>query len=268
MEFWKLDGTHYLSDYKTSFINGELEHPYHLPPVRCKVCRESIGQGFTLPYICPTGLRKKFTDPADATMEEFNHITEKVKVTVKKRGLSGSLVQPWSALQPAFLDIPSKPTADFLWPGFNPVVSPRIREKLESLKVQDVAFAEVTLRKVGKRAANLPAPIPSTGEPEDIINEVPTMLLPKTKQRYFEVCIYGRSAPPPGREVLSVCSTCGTKKFNWTRGTKLIMTESLWTGHDIFILETTLHVLVTDKLKRELQKLRPTNVEFTRFPSA
>ncbi len=201
MEFWQLDGTNYVSDYKRSFINGQLEHPYSLPAVRCTVCREYMGQGFTLPYTCPTRLRKEFTDPADVTVEEFNRMAEKARVTIEKRGLSGSLVQPGGTLQPSFLDVGSKPTADFLWPGFNPLVSQRIREQLESLKVLDIAFAEVILRKVGKKAANLPPPIPSTGEPEDIVNEVPTTVLPKTKQRYFELCIYGRSAPPPGREV-------------------------------------------------------------------
>jgi len=42
----------------------------------------------------------------------------------------------------------------------------------------------------------------------------------------------------------------------------------MWTGLEIFILETTATVLVTDRLKQELQKLGPTNVEFRKYPSA
>ena len=268
MDFWKFEGTNYVSDYKTSFVNGQSEYPYRLPGVRCSVCRQYMGEGFVLPYRCPVGLHARFSDPADVTIEEFNLIAKKVKVAVEKQGLSGSLVQPGSILQPTFLDIASKPTADFLWPGFSPLVSERIREKLESLKLREIAFAEVTLRKVGKKSAKLPAPIPSTGEPEDIVNEVATIEFPKTRRRYFELCVYGRSAPPPGRELLSVCAACGGKTFNWTRGGKLIMTDSMWTGVDVFVLETTAIILITDTLKQELQKLQPTNVEFTKFPSA
>lgn len=268
MDFWQPEGTRYVSDYKSSFVNGLIEYPYKLPDVRCKVCREYMGQGSVLPYRCPIGERGRFSDPADVTLAEFNRIARKVKVAIEKQGLNGSWVQPGSVLQPAFLDIASKPAADFLWPGLDALVSPRIRAKLESLKLPDIAFAEVTLRKVGQKSAKLPPPIPSTGEPEDIVDEVPTVNFPKTGRRYFELCVYGRSAPPPGRELLSVCSTCGGKTFNWTRGGKLIMTESMWTGEDIFVLETTAIILITDTLKQELQKLRPTNVEFTRFPSA
>jgi hypothetical protein len=268
MEFWKLEGTNYVSDYKTSFINGQIEHPYSLPSVQCKVCRQSMSEDSVLPYECPTNLRKRFSDPDDVTIEEFELLAKKVKTAFQKQGLSISIVQPGCLLQPGFLDIASKPTADFLWPGFSPLVSQRIRDKLECLNLRDTALAEVTLRKVGKKSAKLAPPIPSTGEPEDIVNEVVTTRFPKTNRQYSELCIYGRSAPPPGREVLSVCSACGGKTFNWTRGGKLITTDSMWTGLEIFILETTATVLVTDRLKQELQKLRPTNVEFRKYPSA
>lgn len=65
-----------------------------------------------------------------------------------------------------------------------------------------------------------------------------------------------------------MCAACGGKTFNWTRGGKLIMTDSMWTGVDVFVLETTAIILITDTLKQELQKLQPTNVEFTKLPSA
>lgn len=268
MEFWELRGTDYASDYKREFVKGQVEHPYRLPSVRCPVCRNCSWDDNVLPYVCPSSHRKKFSDPADVTIEEFGVIAKTVKAAVEEQGLGSSLVQPGSILQPSFLDIASKPTSDFLWASLNPVVSQRIQEKLESLKVRDIAFAQVTLRKVGKKSARLAPPIPSTGEPEDMVNEVSTTEFPNSNRRYFELCIYGRSAPPPLRELRSVCPTCGSKTFNWATSRKLIMTESMWTGGDIFYLETTRTVLITDFLKQELEKLRPTNVEFTRFPSA
>lgn len=268
MQFWEIQGTDYINDYKRSFINGQIEHPYSLPTVQCKVCHRAIGEDSVLPYECPANLRKRFSDPDEVTIEEFELLAKKVRAAVEKKGIRGSFVQPGCLLQPVFLDIASKPTADFLWPSFSPLVSQRIRDKLESLNLRDTAFAEVTLRKVGKKSAKLAPPIPSTGEPEDIVKEVATTTFPKANRKYFELCVFGRSAPPPGREVLSVCSACGDKTFNWTRGGKLVMTGSMWTGLDIFILETTATILVTDRLKQELQKLRPTNVEFSKYPSA
>jgi hypothetical protein len=267
MEFWKLESPRRDNDYQDSFINGQIDHTYSLPRVECKTCGYLMGDGTVLPYKCPVGLRERFADPAEVSIDEFNVLAKKVKVAIQKKGLSPSLVQPGCCLQPSFLDIPSKPTADFLWPPVTALVSQRIWQKLKSLCLQDVAFAEVTLRKVGKKSAKLAPPIPSTGEPEDIINEVPISKFPKASPRYFELCVYGKSLPPPGRELLSVCPNCGDKTFKWTRRGKLSMTKSMWAGHEMFMLETTGYILVTDKLKDKLLELRPTNIEFTRFPS-
>jgi|WetSurMetagenome_2_1015567.scaffolds.fasta_scaffold514598_1 hypothetical protein len=268
MKFWQLGEPRYASDYQMSFVNGEIEHPYKLPFVDCGSCGQRFLADHSLPYECPASLRRKFSDPEAVTIEEFENIAEPVRRAVQKLGVSKDVVQPRCFLLPSFLDIPSKPEADFLWPSFSPLVTERVRGKLESLKIREVAFPEVTLRKLGKKSPKLPPPIPSTGEPEDIINEVSTRRFPKTGHRYFELCVYGRSGPPPGRELKSVCSRCGNKDFNWARSKELVMTESMWTGLDIFVLETTAIILVTDRLKQELQKLRPTNVEFIEFPSA
>jgi hypothetical protein len=267
MEFWKLESPRCDSDYRDSFINGQIDHTYSLPRVECKLCGYLMGDGTVLPYKCPVSLRERFTDPAEVTIDEFNVLAKKVKIAIEKRGLSPSLVQPGCCLQPSFLDVPSKPTADFLWPPVTALVSQRIWQKLKSLNLRDVAFSEVTPRKVGKKSPKLPPPIPSTGEPEDIINEVPTTKFPKASRRYFELCVYGKSSPPPGRDLASVCSNCGGKTYKYARHAKLVMTESMWTGHEMFMIETTGHILVTDTLKNELLDLRPTNVEFTKFPS-
>ncbi len=268
MKFWQLGEPRYASDYQRSFVNGEIEHPYNLPFVDCGSCGQRFLADHSLPYECPPLLRKRFSDPAPVTIEEFENIAKPIRLAVQKHGVDKDMVQPRCFLLPAFLDVPSKPEADFLWPGFWPLVTERIREKLESLRIRGIAFADVTLRKVGKKSPKLPPPIPSTGEPEDIISEVSTTKYPKTGRAYFKLCVYGRSSPPPGRELKSVCSTCGHKDYNWGRSRDLVMTDSMWTGLDIFVLETTLNILVTEKLKQELQKLRPTNVEFIEFPSA
>lgn len=268
MRFWQLARPGHTNDYQRSFVNGSIEHPYHLPFVDCQACGQRYLADHSLPYECPSSMRKAFSDREAVTIEEFENIAEPVRRAVLELGLRRDIVQPRCFLLPSFLDIPSRPEDDFLWPGFSPLVTERIREKLESLKILEIAFAEVTLRKVGLKSPKLPAPIPCSGEPEDVITEVRTSLFPKAEGNYFELCVYGRSAPPPGRELKSVCSKCGNKDFKWSRSKDLVMTESMWTGLDIFVLETTAIILVTDMLKQEIQKLRPTNVEFIEFPSS
>ena len=53
------------------------------------------------------------------------------------------------------------------------MVAERIKDLFLSSCGDDIAVCPIILRKIGRREANLPTPMPSTGEPEDIINEVP-----------------------------------------------------------------------------------------------
>ena len=43
------------------------------------------------------------------------------------------------------------------------------------------------------------------------------------------------------------------------------MRPSMWRGDDIFFLATTLYIVITDRLKRLLQDLKVTNVEFREY---
>ena len=47
----------YDSDYRYTFINGDLEHPYSLPGVDCDVCGSPWGGSRILPFECPPSLR-------------------------------------------------------------------------------------------------------------------------------------------------------------------------------------------------------------------
>lgn len=270
-KFWRLDSPNY-DDYKSAFINGGLEHPYRLPDINCDVCDGgNCGEDIVLPYECPPSWQtKRFKDPEPVTTTEFKRLAEELQSTARPpQRLPDSLIRPCCELQPCFLDVPSKPTADFLWCYLRSVVvSERIKKLIEELDIADVAFAPVTMRKVGTRSAKLPPPMPSTGEPEDIINEVAVGMMPESSPRYYEMLILAQSKPPPSRIPTSVCSACGAKKVNWTSREKLMMLPSMWTGADVFFMATTAYVLVTDKLRQHLQRLRPTNVEIKEFVGA
>ena len=176
--------------------------------------------------------------------------------------------RPGDDFQPCYLDIPSRPRADFIWGCLGSVViSERVRRLFESLRLASVSYSPVTLRKVGKREARLPAPIPSTGEPEDIIHEVPLLTRTDTVGPYFELVIQSESGNAPGAEPRSVCSGCGREIFP-DGDARFVMADSMWKGADIFFLTSTLYIVVTDRVRQALQDLRATNVQFEPFEAA
>jgi len=168
---------------------------------------------------------------------------------------------PGDAFQPCFLDVPSRPRAGFIWPSLRTlVVTERVRDLLLRLAPNDIAICPVTLRKVGARSAALEPPIPTTGEPEDIIDEMPLLDDPTTAGPYFEVVIRHESGLPPGGIPKSVCSGC--RRVDIARNRQLRMTDEMWNGQTIFTMATTCYIIVTDDCKQAIESLCPTNVIF------
>jgi hypothetical protein len=118
------------------------------------------------------------------------------------------------------------------------------------------------LRKVGTRRATLPPPVPSTGEPEDIIHEVPLSKTHTGIGPYFEMIVLRDSGYPPGAQPKSVCRCCGREEID-SNARRLVMTDEMWRGDAIFRLATTLYLMVTDDLRERIARLRPTNITFT-----
>ncbi len=266
--FWKLGGAKY-NDYKSAYINGELEHPYRLPEIKCDLCNGgNCGEDIVLPYECPPAWKsERFRDPKPVSTRQFQRLASELQASVPaKRRLPLSLIRPGCELQPCFLDIPSKPAADFLWCYIGSVVvSQRIKDLFKELKISGVAFAPVTLRKVGTRSARLSPPIPRSGEPEDIIREVRTVANPNLHCRYYELIVHAQSQRPPGAEPTEVCEACGSLTIDW-RKRRLLMLPQMWTGAEVFCLATTAYILVVDRVRQQLQRLGATNLEFEEYP--
>jgi hypothetical protein len=196
--------------------------------------------------------------------EEHRRLQEKVLELANAEGKPFIDVGPGYRFPPLFFDVPSRPRADFLWPFGGLLVSGKIRDLLVDLCRDDVATFAVILRKVGKRNAKLPAPVPISGEPEDIINEAPLLDDPSVVGPYYEVIPRHASNEPPDRIVEFRCSACGgvkTKVVQTER--KLRMAEDTWRGHSVFYLGGTLHIVVTDKVRKALQSQRPSNLQLT-----
>ena len=57
MKFWTIKSPEYRSDYRHSYVNGELDYPFGLPGVHCGICGQTWGGSRVLSHECPESLR-------------------------------------------------------------------------------------------------------------------------------------------------------------------------------------------------------------------
>ena len=263
--FWRLHEPDYPSDYQHTFVNGELEHPFGMPGVRCGCCGNTWGGGRILPYALPESLRKRkeLRDGWPINHEAHRALQAEVLTALRAEGHLVEAVRPGDSFQPGVLDIPSRPEADFLWAALGSVVvSERIRTAFLAAGVKGAVFAPVTPRKIGRRSAKLPAPIPSSGEPEDLITELRATTPANAIPSLFELVVTADSGRPPGAREFSICACCGREQYD-REGRQLVLLPEMWRGEDVFFLATTTHIVVTDPVRDLLRNLRATNVRLT-----
>lgn len=264
MRFWRISRPDYESDYKDSYVNGSLDHPYGLPGVKCDVCGATWGGSRILPFQCPESLRrhKNITSRWPISRHEHEQLQRELVTSLPIDGPPFVAFRPGDSFQPCFLDAPSRPRADFLWSSIGSlVVSERVSAALVRYWPDDVIACPVTLRKIGKRNAKLTPPIPSTGEPEDMLEEVPISRNVSEVGPYFEILIQKESGYPPGGIPDTACVGCGRANVNDSTR-QLRMVSGMWRGDHVFFLATTLHVLVSDDVRNRLASMRLTNVRF------
>jgi hypothetical protein len=264
MRFWRLHHPDYSSDYADTHINGELEHPFALPGVRCEDCGQTWGGTRVLPYELPADLQslEQLRNGSPISGRDHAHLRERVLDALRAAGASITDVRVGAIFQPAYLDVPSRPEADFLWSGLGSVVvSQRIRDAMVAADITGCVFVRVIPRRIGKRKATRRPPMPSTGEPEDLITELEQAGAPLQTPPYYELVVTGESKYPSGAEPESTCELCGREAYDRDART-LMMEPDMWKGQDVFFLATTLWIIVTDPLKMLLQALQPTNVAF------
>lgn len=262
--FWQLQKPDYESDYDDIYINGMLEHPHGLPGVQCDVCGQTWGGSRGLPYTCPDALTDREALRNRWPLPRAEHL-QLQRELLQAWGLPGQpfdTLRPDDNFQPALLDVPSLPRADFLWSGMGSlIVAQRIRDLLLEHCPADVVACPVSFRKVGRGDPALPAPIPDSGEPEDLITEA--TLVPDTSclAPYYEILIGHESELPDGCTLVSQCPACGGQEIDMANRL-LRMSDRMDTGHEVFRMATTLYIVVTDELKTKIEALEATNVRF------
>jgi len=260
MRFWRITSPAQKSDYSHTWINGVLLHPDSLPGVRCDVCGETWSGSRILPDRAPEAvLRRREQDVWPIPLEQFDALRTEAEAQIGRQGLR---LMPGDSFQPAVLDVPSIPSADFLWGSLGSlVVSARMRDLFAEKCGAAVTLARVKFGRIGKNEALLPAPIPSTGEPEDLISEARTLAGLSSVGPYYEAIPASDSGWPPGGTPVSVCSGCLRPEVE-NQQRQLVMRADMWRGAPVFYLATTLWIVVSDEFKKQIEHLGPTNVGF------
>ena len=144
--FWRLTAPDYDSNYRHTFINGSLKHAFGLPGVECESCGATWGGSRILAMPCPDEMRqrKELNDRWPISGEAHRRLRAEVATAIRKNGHVVEELRPGDSFQPGFLEVPSKPQADFLWASLGSVVvSERIRELLEEAGCRGVQLKPV-----------------------------------------------------------------------------------------------------------------------------
>ncbi len=267
-DYWRLGRPDYSSDYQATFINGSGRHPYGMPGLDCSVCREMYGNVHVVPYACPERFRKhkNLLERWPISQDEHLLLQKQVREEFQASNIDTESFPSIYDFQPVHLKFPSRPKSDFLWSTLGgAIVSGKVKALFEQYEITGVNLCPAIIDKVGKRDSVGPIPVASTGEPEDIIGEVEGEHNPAEFGPLYEMVVTSTSGRPPGAEVTSRCPACGREEFDRSKRV-LALTEDMIPPADIFILATTLHIIVNDKVRELTWKNRLTNVEFGWFP--
>lgn len=258
---WFLRSPPDADDYQNAYVNGEVEYRYRLPGTDCRDCSRPVGTYNVLPFACPEDLRtEKPLTQGRISPEAYDVLRERIagRLTPEQR----DYLEPGAAFMPGLLDIPSEPSADFLWAELGgPLVSERVRAAMAAFWAEDVYFTEISYRKVGRRSAKARAPIPESGEPEDIIRAVRSRVSPAGLPSYSRLNVRHQSQWPADAENSPVCPGCRRPRHP-IRTARPEMTASMWRGHSLFYLASTLHLVVTSWVRDALHAIEASNVSF------
>jgi hypothetical protein len=241
--FWTISSPKYKSDYKHSYINGDLDYPFGLPGIKCDVCGATWGGRRVLPYECPERLRSKknLTERWPIARHEHTVLQQQVLAAISTEGVPFVDLRPGDTFKPCYLEVPSLPRADFLWSrGGVLVVSEPIKRLFLDMCGDDIDVCAITLCKIGKREAKLPPPMPRTGEPEDLINEVPLLSDMSSIGPYFQVVPRFESEYPRDHLPKGTCLGCRRVEteiiYPWESAGRFRMTNDIWKGQSVFYL--------------------------------
>jgi len=259
VRFFRMQPPEYSSDSQNLAINGNLEYVYRFPGVSCNACNATYGGSRILALEAPPQIQNdpRFRSRWPVSEQEHAAMQQEVASYLDADCAAFETFKPGDNFQPAYYDSQAVPNTDFLWPNIRSfVVSERMKRIVFDELVGDVEIVPIRPRKIGKRNGTaLPAALDS-GHPENEIHAPETLIEP-----YYQILVRSASDYPKGGAPISVCPVCKHEAFNDEKR-ELVMHEEMWRGQPIFLLRTTLYVIVTEALAEKIQKAGATNVDF------
>lgn len=267
MRFFRMRSPEYSSTHQDLFINGNLEHVYRFPGVSCLACRTTYGGSRILSDPAPRQILndKRFKSRWPVSDEEHAAMQKEIAGYLNKEFISFVTFRPGDNFQPACLSIPSKPTADFLWPNIRSfVVSERMKKMVFEELSGAVDIVPIELQKVGKPKPNVTAGTASLESTTSGRSRLESLDSDELVGPYYQILVRAESDYPKGGLPLSTCSVC-KREYIEEEKRELIMKEDMWRGQPIFFLKTTLYVVVTEALAEKIRKAHATNVDFVPY---
>lgn len=230
MKIWRIKEPEYASRREEKYNNGTVEFQYQLPGVIC--C--TTWAGFDLLALeCPVKLRdlRELNDPSPVTPEALESLRSSLREHPGFQSLTMLDLKPGMSLLPPRFKPPKVQENDFLWPALGVlVISQRIASSLGAFCPRD--FREVAI-------------------PEN--------------DDWFLVDIRKRTLPPIERRSDGVCPKCG-RLNKVSEPTDLVIFEDMIPKADIYMLDTTLQIMISDNLKLLLEDIGARNVVFDPIP--
>jgi hypothetical protein len=270
-QFWRLEAP-WADDYRRVFVNGEVRAAHALPDTGCRTCARPRGGDRVLPVDCPAEWRGR---PEVTPHPRRQHRVANAEFEALRDAIAPALdplppgmapVERGDRFQPLLLRVPSRPEADFLWPGVGDIlVSERVRALWERDGVTGAVFSRVEYERVGRRVPT--AALRGGGEPEDALRRLPADVSVPGLPAYYHVTITGESGLPACIDPAWVCAECGRPQVPASariggalRG--LRFDPAMWRGADLCRMRATRYVVVTERVRAGLVALGATNVDF------
>jgi hypothetical protein len=226
MKLWRIEKPDFDTERDEVANNGSLTFPFGLPGVKC--CGTWAGCDLS-ENECPSELRaiKELNDGWPVTPERLEQLLSTLRQFPRFKNLGITELKPGMRFLPPQFSPPDFPDNDFLWPALEaPVISLRIAALLCRYCPNDFVA------------------LPIEGHPDWIL-----------------LFIKNRTLPPLERRSNNVCQRCG-RPNRISAPTELIVYDDMVPNGDLFVLDTTLHILVSDRLKQQLEEIGDRNVKF------
>lgn len=264
MKFFHLEPPRDLSDYQFTWINGSARTKFAFPGVKCSICGLTGGMpGGLLPISLPEQLRQepRLRDRWPISEAAHQALRAEVEAALSAEHADLPPIPSGAKFLPIKWTVPSRPEGEMFWPSMDgPVVSAAFAQALESLGATGFALLPVEEIRCGTEPPDREAPIPESGEPEDL--DAWATAVPGKGKAFHLLSVTAEGDPGTGMHTGPACDGCGRAETD-RGGNWRTWDDSFWPGTDFFRFPTTRWIIVTERVADLLAKRRIGNLNLT-----